>query len=253
MNVVIVEDEVPATRHLQRLLNRFDSSIQVLAAIPSVKEAVQWFTIHRPPDLIFLDIHLADGLSFEIFEQVNIQSPVIFTTAYDQYALRAFKVNSIDYLLKPIDLDDLQSAFEKKKLLSGSSPSATLSVEQIQAARQMLSPSYKKRFLIKIGDLLRPVRVEDIHCFYSRHKMTYLLTAAGKSYPTEYSLNDIENLVDPQRFFRVSRQYIVQADAIAEVITFSNSRLKIKLHTPKAEDIVVSRERVAEFKEFLAS
>ncbi len=253
MNVVIVEDEAPATRHLQRLLNRFDPSIQILAAIPSVKEAVQWFSSHLPPDLIFLDIHLADGLSFEIFEQVNIQSPVIFTTAYDQYALQAFKVNSIDYLLKPIDLKDLQSAFEKKKLLSGSSLAATLSAEQIQAARQMLSPSYKNRFLVKIGDRLRPIRVEDLHCFYSRHKMTYLLTAGGMAYPTEYSLNDIEGLLDPRHFFRVSRQYIVSAEAISEVVTLSNSRLRIKLRNPKAEDIVVSRDRVGAFKEFLSS
>lgn len=252
MKVLIVEDEPPAARHLVRLLRRYDAAIQVLAITSSVEETVQWLRSNRRPDLIFLDIHLADTLSFNIFEQVEVEAPVIFTTAYDQYALKAFKVNSIDYLLKPIDLDELKQAFEKLRALSSQTFAPAVSAEQIRAAWQMLSRPYKSRFMVKVGDHLKPVPADDIQCFYSRHKMTYLYTSGGRSYPTEYSLTEIEDLVDPMEFFRVSRQYIVRAAAIVDVVAYGASRLKVKLAGFKTEEeIVVSRERVADFKEWL--
>ena len=252
MKVLIVEDEPPAAKHLVRLLHRYDPAIQVLATTASVEETVQWLRSNPLPDLLFLDIHLADTLSFKIFEQVKAEAPVIFTTAYDQYALRAFKVNSIDYLLKPIDLDDLKKAFGKLKMLSSSSPAPAISAEQIRAAWQMLSRPFKSRFMVRVGDHLKTIPVEDISCFFSRHKMTYLMTTEGRSYPTEYNLTEIEGLVDPMAFFRVSRQYVIRATAIEDVIAFSNSRLKVELANIKTgEDIIVSRERVSDFKEWL--
>jgi DNA-binding LytR/AlgR family response regulator len=216
-----------------------------------VAEAVRWFKSNKQPDLVFLDIQLADELSFKIVEQVKIHAPIIFTTAYDQYALKAFKVNSIDYLLKPVDLDDLRKAFEKLQLLTSPAADQAISADQIAAVWKMLNQPFKSRFIVKIGAYLRGVPVEEIQCFYSRYKMTYLVNSEGRSYPTEYSLTDIEGLVDPSQFFRVSRQYIVRADAIKEVVTYSKSRLKVILDPSEIEDIIVSRERVADFKEWL--
>lgn len=251
MKILIIEDEEPAVRHLTRLLRRYDPAIEVLAAIPSVKEAVRWFQTHPPPNLVFLDIHLSDALSFQIMEEVEITAPIIFTTAYDQYALQAFKVNSIDYLLKPVDLEDLRKAFEKQRRLTAPPAVPSISPAQIAAAWRMLNPQFKNRFVIKIGDHLRSAPVEEIRCFYSRHKITYLVNAEGRSYPTEYSLNDIEGLVDPADFFRISRQCIVRADAIREVVTYSKSRLKVLLDGWEGEDLVVSRERIADFRAWL--
>jgi len=251
MKVLIIEDEGPAAQHLMRLLQRYDSSIEVLATLRSVAESIQWFRSNDPPDLVFMDIQLADALSFKIIEEVEIQVPIIFTTAYDQYALRAFKVNSIDYLLKPIDLDDLKKAFEKLQLLASQPGLTGISPQQIATLWKMLQQPFKNRFVVKIGDHLRWVPVEEIQCFFSRDKLTYLVNSEGRSYPTEYSLTDIEGLVNPTDFFRMNRQYIVRADAISEVVTYSNSRLKVHLKKGDKEGIVVSRERVADFKEWL--
>lgn len=251
MKVLIIEDEKPAAQYLTRLLHQYDPTIAVLATIPSVKESVQWFRSNVLPDLVFMDIQLADALSFEIMDQVDIRTPIIFTTAFNQYALEAFKVNSIDYLLKPIDPDDLKKAFEKLQVLTSSSTTPLISAEQIAAVVKALDQPFKNRFVVKIGDHLRRIPVEKIQCFYSREKMTYLVNLDGRSYPIEYSLSEIEGLVDSSHYFRISRQYIVRADAIAKVVIYSNSRLKVILDKWDKDDIVVSRERVAEFREWL--
>lgn len=250
MTVIIVEDEKPAARLLQRKLARL--GIQAGTMLHSVEEAVEWFTHNPHPDLIFLDIQLSDGLSFEIFEAVPIKSAIIFTTAYDEYALRAFKLNSIDYLLKPIDEDDLEAAVNKYRQRAPQPQAPALDFDQI---RRMLSGSaektYKKRFTIKMGQHLKMVNVEDAECFYSENKGTYIHTADNRDYLLETTLEQLENELDPAEFFRVSRKFIVSMKAIKDIVVYTNSRLKVILPSYKEDEVIVSRERVAEFKEWL--
>ncbi len=250
MKILIIEDEQHAANHLKRLLYRYDPEIEILAVISTAAQAVQWLKSHDSPELVFLDIQLADALSFKIFDFVDIPAPVIFTTAYDQYALRAFKVHSIDYLLKPVDLESLTKAFQKLKALTGSQKEF-IAREQIQEAFQMFFQSYKKRFVVKLGDRLKSIPVENIYCFFSKHKTTYLYTKKGKAFPIDYSLNDLEGIIDPELFFRINRQYVVQLAAADNIVVYSNSRLKIKIEGFGSEELVVSRDRVGAFKEWL--
>jgi two-component system response regulator LytT len=249
MNVLIIEDEKPAARLLQRKLNKL--GIAAGTMLHSVEEAIAWFTANDHPELIFLDIQLSDGLSFEIFDAVPISSAVIFTTAYDEYALRAFKLNSIDYLLKPIDEDDLEVAVNKYKELR---PKPQLSLDFEQIKRMLVNPVgkvYKKRFTIKTGQHIKVVNVEDAECFYSENKGTYIHTADNRDYLLDCTLEQVETELDPAEFYRVSRKFIVRMKAIKDIVVYTNSRLKVMLHTYKAEDIIVSRERVNDFKDWL--
>jgi len=251
MTVIIIEDEKPAARLLQRKLQRMDITAGTM--LHSVEEAIEWFTSHPHPDLIFLDIQLSDGLSFEIFEKVHISSAVIFTTAYDEYALRAFKLNSIDYLLKPIDEDDLETAVKKFRDVQQKPPSV-LPLDFDQIKRMLANPAekaYKKRFTIKMGQHLKMINVEDVECFYSENKGTYMHTPDGRDYLLENTLEQLETELDPKHFFRVSRKFIVAVTAIKDIVVYTNSRLKIILPTYKQDEIIVSRERVNDFKEWL--
>ena len=250
MTTIIIEDEKPAARLLQRKLQKLDVEVGVL--LHSVEEALEWFTINEHPDLIFLDIQLSDGLSFEIFEKVEIKSAVIFTTAYDEYALRAFKLNSIDYLLKPIDEDDLVVAVSKFKSRLPKQETLQLDFEQI---KKMLSnpfdKNFKKSFTVKIGQHLKVILVEEIECFFSENKGTYIHTFDNRNFLIETTLELLEQDLDPAEFFRVSRKFIIPLKAIKEIVVHSNSRLKVILPSYKDEEVIVSREKVADFKNWI--
>lgn len=253
MNVLIIEDEKPAAKRLERLVLGLRADIQVVAKIDSVKGAVKWFGSNQSPDLIFMDIQLADGLSFEIFEYATVTAPIIFTTAYDEYALKAFKVNSIDYLLKPIDQDDLRRAFEKFENLTEKEATEGdfNSLAQITKAMDMLTRQYKNRFIIKVGEHIKAIGIEDILYFFSRDKATYCTTNDGKNYLLDYPLQEVLEMLDPAKYFQINRKYIISFSAINDMVSFSNSRLKIILKHSDDDDVIVSRERVQEFKGWL--
>ena len=247
MQTVIIEDEKPAARLLQRKLEKL--GIVPMAMLHSVAEACLWFENNPHPDLIFLDIQLSDGLSFEIFERVSVDSGIIFTTAYDEYALKAFKLNSIDYLLKPIDEDELEAAigkFEARK-----KESAAPNLDDIRRLFMPQQDSFRKRFTVKIGQQLKIVPVDEIECIYSENKGTYLHTADNRDYLVDQTLESLEPALDPAKFFRVSRKFIVSLQAIREIQIYSNSRLKVLLHTYRAEEVIVARERVQDFRSWL--
>lgn len=249
MKTIIIEDEKPAARLLQRKLERMNVTAEVM--LHSVQEAIDWFQTHPHPDLIFLDIQLSDGLSFEIFEAVSIQSAVIFTTAYDEYALKAFKLNSVDYLLKPIDEEELRQAVEKYKSRVNSKADSGLNLEQIRQWFAPQEPSYKKRFSIKVGEHLKVINIEEVEVFYSEHKGTYLHTYEGRSYVLDTTLEQLEKELNPQQFFRISRKFIISIKAIKDIVVYSNSRLKLSLNSYREDEVIVSRERVSEFKSWL--
>jgi len=252
MNVLIIEDEKPSARRLNRMLSQLD--IKVNQMLHSVEEAITWFRSNEHPDLIFLDIQLSDGLSFEIFDQVEVKSAIIFTTAFDEYALQAFKLNSIDYLLKPIDDEDLEHAINKFKERTPAPQNVALNFDDI---RKLLGATpvereYKKRFTTKIGQHIKMIPIDEIECFYSENKGTYAGTIDGRNYLLDTTLELLENDLEPEKFFRVSRKYYVNINAIADIIAYTNSRLKIKLNKWDEQEIIVSRERVKDFKTWIA-
>jgi two-component system response regulator LytT len=251
MTTLIIEDEKPAARLLQRKLEKINIPVGVM--LHSVEEALDWFSKNEHPDLIFLDIQLSDGLSFEIFEKIDIKSAVIFTTAYDEYALKAFKLNSIDYLLKPIDEDDLEVAVLKFKDRLPKQESIQLDFEQI---RKMLSNPFekihKKRFTVKIGQHLKVISTDEIECFFSENKGTYIHTFDNRNYLIDSTLEVLEQEIDPASFYRISRKFIISLKAIKEIVVYSNSRLKIILPTYREDEVVVSREKVSDFKNWIS-
>lgn len=250
MNVLIIEDEKPAARRLARLLNELD--VQVANMLHSVEESVEWFQNNDHPDLIFLDIQLSDGLSFEIFDLVEVKSAIIFTTAYDEYALQAFKLNSIDYLLKPIDDEELESAVIKYQNLKPDHNQLSLDFEDIK--KLLVNPlerEYKKRFTIRLGQHLKIINADEIECFYSENKGTYASTTEGRNYLLDTTLENLENELSPQIFFRVSRKFYININHIKDIVSYTNSRLIIKLNRYNEQEIIVSRERVKDFKLWL--
>jgi DNA-binding LytR/AlgR family response regulator len=217
-----------------------------------VEESLLWFQNNPHPDLIFLDIQLSDGLSFEIFEKIDIKSAVIFTTAYDEYALRAFKLNSIDYLLKPIDEEELATAISKFANQFQVNSVSNLDFEAIK--RMLVNPiskEYRKRFSVKIGQQIKVIDVTEIECLYSENKGTYIHTSDNRDYLIDSSLEVLEAELNPNDFFRISRKYIIPLQSVKEIQVYSNSRLKISLPTYKADEVIVARERVSDFKDWL--
>jgi DNA-binding LytR/AlgR family response regulator len=248
MKVLIVEDEQPASQKLIRLLREIDSDIEVVEIIESVERATNWLFSHPTPDLIIMDIQLEDGVCFEIFENYDIKTPVIFTTAYDEYSLKAFKVNSVDYLLKPIDLEELKNAIEKFKTVHHQK----LDFTRIESLINKLQPKTKERFLIKIGEHYRSIPVSRINCFFIKERCNFINVEKGKNYAIDYSLDKVEDIIDSKMFFRVNRNFIVNFLAIKDIIAYSSSRLKIILtNWEENDEILVSRERVAAFKEWM--
>ncbi|AUC77224.1 LytR/AlgR family response regulator transcription factor [Olleya sp. Bg11-27] len=251
MKVIIIEDEKPSARRLQRMLTTLDMEAETM--LHSVEESIDWFNTNPHPDLIFLDIQLSDGLSFEIFEAVEVKSAIIFTTAYDEYALQAFKLNSIDYLLKPIDDQDLETAVTKYKARLPQKTSIALDFEDIK--KLLVNPIdrvYKKRFSVKVGQHLKLVNIDDVECFYSENKGTYLYTTEGRNYLLDTTLEGLEKELEPETFFRINRKFFVNINAIKDMISYTNSRLQIKLNNYNEAEVIVARERVKDFKEWLS-
>ena len=250
MKVIIIEDEKPSARRLQRMLDNLNVKAETM--LHSVEESITWFQNNPHPDLIFLDIQLSDGLSFEIFESVDIKSAVIFTTAFDAYALQAFKLNSIDYLLKPIDEEELAKAIKKYQERLPKQQLVTLDFNDVK--NLLVNPierTYKKRFSVKVGQHLKLIEIDTIECFYSENKGTYAYTSDGRNYLLDSTLDQLENELEPQRFFRINRKFFVNINAIKDMIHYTNSRLQIKLNSYNEQDVIVARERVKEFKDWL--
>lgn len=247
MRVLLIEDEKPASQKLIRLLGEINPDIEIVDVLKSVEQSINWFLHNPKPDLIFMDIQLEDGICFEIFESTQVHTPIIFTTAYDEYTLRAFKVNSIDYLLKPVDSDELKNAIEKFK--THFTKTGTVELESIL---NQLRPKTKERFLIKIGEHFKSVQTSMINCFYIKERCNFIHVDKGKNYPIDYSLDRMEQLIDSKSFFRVSRNFIINFHAIQDIVAYSSNRLKIILKDwTEKEDIIVSRERVSDFKEWM--
>lgn len=251
MNVVIVEDEKLSAEHLSLLLQRIDSNIRVVNYFDSVKATVKAFEEGLQADLLFLDIHLADGNSFEIFAKTKIDIPIIFTTAYDNYAIQAFKQNSIDYLLKPISQKELKFALEKFNKQQQITHKSL--IENITTAYQQLNKEYKTRFLVKFGQSISTIQTDEIHHFETQDSLSFLITNKGSRYAIDYTLDQLEDTVSPKDFFRINRKVILHIKAIEKVSTYFNGRLSISTKLLQSDVNIVSRERVNDFKAWLDS
>jgi len=257
MKILIIEDEPFARAELIRLLKDTGRTFEVVGQLDSIEGSVDWLLSHPSPDLIFLDIQLADGLSFDIFRQVSVITPVIFTTAYDEYAIRAFQLNSIDYLLKPINpeallnslvkLDKLQIAYTHPE----SRPQLVLDNTKLDSLLKMISKDYKARILLKVGDQLRSVDMEEVAYFYADEDVVFAMLMDKKRYIVDYTLNQLEAKLDPSKFFRISRGCIAQISSVKKVSKYFNSRLAVELDPPMEEKVLVSRVNVQEFLKWL--
>ncbi len=252
VKVLILEDETAASMRLQKLISEMLPEAHLAGIIISIKDAVPWFKQNTAPDLIFADIQLSDGTSFEIFKQVNISSPIIFTTAYDAHALHAFKLNSIDYLLKPIKKEDLKNAIEKFRK-TYSSHMQPVNTQLNQLVEMLQKPvQYKQRFVIRLGEHMKTIQTADIAYFFTENKANFLVTKDGKRLLSDYTLDELENLLNPKDFFRINRQFVISYPSIHEMHTYSKSRVYIKLNPPTKAETIVSTERSSAFKAWLA-
>jgi DNA-binding LytR/AlgR family response regulator len=251
MKILVVENEPVSAERLISLMRKLDNTISVEGTTDSISSTVKWLGANPHPDLIFLDIHLADGLCFDIFNEVRVKSSVIFITAYNEYALRAFKLNSIDYLLKPLEEQELERAYLKYKGFFRETVSSC-NQETFQDVGTTLKKNHKTRFLIKIGDAIKSIPVEEVACFIAEERMNYLLTWRMVKLPIDHTLDQLEELTDPGQFYRLNRKVITHYKSIVRVSSYFNSRLKVELNPPLEDmDILVSREKVAEFKKWL--
>jgi len=248
MKVLIIEDEILAAEKLAGLLLSLDSTIEITGKLQSVLESINWLHSKPNPELIFMDIQLDDGICFEIFDALKIKTPVIFTTAYDSYAIRAFQVNSVDYLLKPIEKEALSKSLEKYRLIFDKVASSSQSLDDLS---DEMVKSYKTRFFVNIGNHFHSIPVDTIDCFYIMERGIFLKTNEGKNYSLDYSLDQLQKLVDPEKFFRINRNYLIQIHAIQDIYNYSSSRLGIKINNIDHLDLIVSREKVSEFKKWL--
>jgi DNA-binding LytR/AlgR family response regulator len=256
MKILIVEDEELAVKKLQKTLVAVDEAAEVVAVTDSIKGTVDWLQNNSSPDLILMDIELADGQSFEIFNLVPIKTPVIFTTSYDEYALKAFKVNSIDYLLKPIQKEELQAAIDKYKQIKASAPSevkSDVSIDNlIKELQQKLQPrEYRKRFLVKQAQKLVSIDVNDIAYFYSDGRLNFFKTCDNKKYVVDYTMDELEDMLDPQRYFRTSRSFYVSVNCIDQIHDYFGNRLLLNLTPAVDKEVLVSREKVMDFKKWM--
>lgn len=250
MNIVIIEDEDRTARQLERLLIKYDPAMHVLVQLPSIKKSVEWFNQHPQPDLVFMDIHLEDGLAFSIFEQIKLTVPVIFTTAYDDYMLKAFKVNSIDYLLKPIEYEELAAAIDKFKTLRAQPVMPDLNALLALIQKPQL-PAFKERFMVNIGTKIHSIEVVNIAYFYSEEKATFLVTKTGQSLPIEQSLDQVTPMLNPAHFFRVNRQFIIARTSMQTIQAYSIGKFKLDLQPVSRHEVFVSTRRLSEFKDWI--
>ncbi|EAR12064.1 two-component system response regulator [Polaribacter irgensii 23-P] len=251
MIVLIIEDEKPAARRLSRMLLAL--GLEAKTMLHSVEESLNWLQNNEHPDLIFLDIQLSDGLSFEIFEEIEVKSAIIFTTAYDEYALKAFKLNSIDYLLKPLDEDELKFAVTTFQERQQKQVNGQIDLDTIR--NLLINPidrKFKKRLTVKVGQHIKIINTDEVACFYSENKATYIQTSANRNYTLDNSLEYWQEELDPEKFFRVNRTFIIHLNAIKDIICYANSRFKLILHSSVETEIIVSRERVKDFKNWIA-
>lgn len=249
MKTIIIEDEKLAAERLEELIKVIDPSIEISAKLPSVEQAIKYLK-QTKPDLIFLDIQLEDGLSFSIFEKVEADVPIIFTTAYDQYAIKAFKLNSIDYLLKPIKKEELHEALNKYNNIKSS---YLMDFEEIIRSIRNKEISYKKRFLIQYGQKIKKVEIDEVAYFYAMDKNVFLTTLSGNTFPIDFTLDKLEDVIDPNIFFRINRKMIIALKSIKNMIPYSRSRIKIDSNppTPKGVEALVSVERSSAFKKWM--
>ncbi len=252
MKVLIIEDEIPAAEKLERYLLKYDATTTVAAILDTVEGAVAWLRDHQNEvNLIFMDIQLKDGLSFQIFQQVPVKKPVIFTTAFNEFALDAFKVSSIDYLLKPITFTDLSAALKKLESLREQLHQPKDQPERMQAlVANLKTKEYKTRFMVKLGEHIRSITTDQIGLFYADGRDVYLVTTQNRKFIIDYTLESLEDILDPRVFFRLNRTFILNINAIKDVLVYSNSRLKITLVQEFDKEIIVSREKVGDFKEW---
>lgn len=248
MKILVIEDEKLAADRLMKMIREIEPTAEFLATIVSIQSAVEWFRHHPDPDLILMDIHLADGQSFDVFKSVRVNAPVIFVTAYDEHALEAFTVNSIDYLLKPVKKEDLQRAFDKFHRFSGSN---SVQIEQLLQQLGVRGKEFQKRMVIRYGDTIKMVDIHDVAYFYTEDKINYLCTHANLKYPIDFNLDELEGLLDPASFFRINRQFIINISAIDKMLAWSKSRVKVVLKPATQEDTIVSTERSPFFKDWL--
>ncbi|NEW84255.1 MAG: response regulator transcription factor [Mariniphaga sp.] len=250
MRALIIEDETLAARHLQSVLNEI-GNFQVIAVLDSIITTIEWFETNPHPDLVFMDIHLADGSAFKIFEHINITCPIIFATAYDEYAVKAFKVNSVDYLLKPVTREAVERALDKLKRLTGGTVEQT-DIRQLIASLTK-EKLYKTHFLVSVkGSKLIPLVAQDIAYILIEDGLVKAKTNDGKSYIFEYTLDELSGMLNPSVFFRANRQFIISRNAIKEVDFYFNNRLSVNLKVPVQEKILISKVRVSEFREWFS-
>ncbi len=249
MKVVIIEDEKIAADHLETLIREIDPGIEIMERIGSVRSAVSWF-MENKADLIFLDIHLSDDICFKIFEQVEIHIPIVFTTAYDQYAIKAFKLNSVDYLLKPIEKSELDQSLKKYKELHAQKKQSEIDFTALLTALNQ-KDKYQERFLIQSGRRIKTVKIEQIAYFYSTGKDVFLCTWENKNYSMDYSLDKLENMLPPDRFFRINRKFLIHLDSIRNMYVLSKSRIKVELDPESEEETYVSFNKSSEFRKWL--
>lgn len=253
MKVLIIEDEILTSRRLKQLLESADDSIDVIDVLDSIESSVEWFSKNSPPDLIFMDIQLSDGLSFEIFDRVNVDATVIFTTAFDEYAIQAFRVNSIDYLLKPVKTEDIKRSLEKFNRLKSPVPAA-LSASEIHEVLRKISLNekvYKTGFLVKTGQAFQRISCREIAYFHTENKLTYIVLFSGKKYMTDYTLDVLDSELNPKDFYRISRQFIVSVGSVESVHAYFGGSLKLQLNPKSPQEVTVSRRRASDFKEWM--
>jgi len=250
MKILLIEDEDPAAKRLKKMLQEIIPAAEVSDNIVSVSSAIKWVKQNEHPDLVISDIQLSDGLSFEIFKAVEILCPVIFTTAYDQYTIEAFTVNSIDYLLKPIKKEELALALHKLNKIKTAAP--IIDIQQLLKSFTHPSQEYKKRFVVRYGEHIKTINIEDVAFFYTEDKVNFLTTKEGRRFAIDFNLDSLENMLNPKYFFRINRQYIISINAITEMFAYSKSRVLIKLSPAAKHETIVSTERSADFKLWLA-
>ncbi len=254
MKILIIEDEKPAAEKLELLLKKYDPQIKVLSILTTIEKSVHYLKDNQQNiDLIFLDIQLTDGLSFDIFKSVKVEKPIIFTTAFNEYAIDAFKLNSIDYLLKPLSFEDLSNAMDKIKSMRDNLPSEEISqtnvtLEKLAELISGKSQKYKNRYLVKIGEHIKSISVNDIYFFYAEGRTVFIITNENRKFIVDSTLEELTNQLDPQKFFRANRSFIINFDHITDVVVYSTSRLRVKFPHEFEKEIIVSREKVSDFK-----
>jgi len=252
MKILIIEDEPATARHTRKMLEEIDPEVTVLAILDSIESTVKWFRSHSEPDLLLLDIHLADGSSFEIFKEIDINCPVIFATAYDQYAIQAFMVNSIDYLLKPISKEALTRSLKKYRNLKPTATEQTIDYQKLAIILSQKSAEQLRRVMIRYGETIKAIDIKDIAYFQTIEKNVFLRTFDNKSYPVDFSMDELEHKLDAERWFRINRQFIISFESIDKMTAYSKSRIKITLLPPCADESISSTERSGDFKLWLA-